>query len=231
MILRSPLSIPPNPLAGPRKIGDDTDYIEIDPANGQVNTSGMGSPLTIEDLTLDVWRPPAGGGSDYTRGLTFALQSAAGLNMLSTRCYVVPCVIPRAVTVDQIVIQLKTGSDGKVARCGIWSGDAKARLAQSVQFAVATGDQGIISAAISYAFSPGYYLLAIAADGEITLAISFPHGSQVLSIFEDGGSLRASFLYYLTFSFSAGGDLPTDVDPTAYIVNNGPPILALRPVA
>ncbi|MBN2560666.1 MAG: polysaccharide deacetylase family protein [Phycisphaerae bacterium] len=50
MILRSPLSIPPNPLAGPRKIGDPTGFIEIDPANRRIHAAGAGYPLRIDAL-------------------------------------------------------------------------------------------------------------------------------------------------------------------------------------
>lgn len=44
MILRSPLSLPPNPLAGPRRIGkagaENTHYVEFDPANAAYTLAG-----------------------------------------------------------------------------------------------------------------------------------------------------------------------------------------------
>ena len=44
MNLESPICVPPDPLAGPRSIGDSTDFIKLDPANGKVEFAGAARP-------------------------------------------------------------------------------------------------------------------------------------------------------------------------------------------
>lgn len=44
MILHSPLGVPPNPLSGPRSIGDATDYVRFDPAAAAYTFAGAGRP-------------------------------------------------------------------------------------------------------------------------------------------------------------------------------------------
>lgn len=40
MNMKSPIAVPPDPLAGPRRIGDATDHFEIDPANARIQAMG-----------------------------------------------------------------------------------------------------------------------------------------------------------------------------------------------
>jgi hypothetical protein len=58
MILRSPLSILPNPLAGPRKIGkagsEGSDYVEFDPANAAYSLAGCARDTTCVNLVYGV---------------------------------------------------------------------------------------------------------------------------------------------------------------------------------
>jgi hypothetical protein len=120
MILRSPLSLPPDLLAGPRTIGDGTDYIKLDPANGKIDTAGTASPLTVSNLLLDIWRPPETG--EYTTGLLNG-ANAAGATAVADRLYAVPCVLPQRGTFSAIMIHADTGGLGANARMGVYDDD------------------------------------------------------------------------------------------------------------
>lgn len=52
MILKSPISVPPNPLAGPRTIGDMTNHIKIDPDNARIEYAGTARPVCKEQMAV-----------------------------------------------------------------------------------------------------------------------------------------------------------------------------------
>ncbi len=119
MILRSPLSIPPNPLAGPRKVGDETDYIETDPANGRINAGGTASPLIIGNLSLPVWIPPQPG--QHTTGL---MNGATGFGMafgVANYLYAVPFILPEELTFDALTVAIATAAASSTGRIGIYN--------------------------------------------------------------------------------------------------------------
>jgi len=61
MNLKSPIAVPPDPLVGPRTIGDATDYIKIDPANAAVEFVGSARPHMDAWLSMTAGSAPVYG--------------------------------------------------------------------------------------------------------------------------------------------------------------------------
>ncbi|MCG8405127.1 MAG: hypothetical protein MI923_08030 [Phycisphaerales bacterium] len=74
MILKSPISIPPDPLPGPRTVGDATNHIKINPDSSRIEYVGSARPIHKQILTVP----------HYTQG---GLAALVGLHANTTLQY------------------------------------------------------------------------------------------------------------------------------------------------
>jgi hypothetical protein len=228
MILRSPLSIPPNPLAGPRRIGDQTDYIELDPANGQIDTAGAASPLTVNNLQLDLWQPPRSG--EYTTGL-FNSSKTNGGSPPADRIVCVPCVLPKKGIYSHLCIWVETPQADSNARMGIYSAATDGRPGALIEEAATFTPtaNALYEAAFSAdrALGPGFYWLALLHDNSsIAWQRSHVFGSLILTLLNSVSALYPSAYEYKDQAY---GPLPASLDgSTAAPVNSYPPRIGLK---
>ena len=226
MILRSPLSIPPNPLAGPRRIGDQTDYIELDPANGQIDTAGAASPLTVNNLLLDLWRPPASG--KFTTGI-FSAKHASGAPFTEDQIYAVPCVLPREGTYTDLRVYISNGQAGAKARLGIYEDDSGvpgALIEDTGEITPTASGFYEASFAGSRTLGPGFYWLAYIVDTAIVI-IRRIDTTAALSLGIDPTVTNQGHYYcvYRSFSYAALPDPFGSI--TAYAMSY-PPCIELK---
>ncbi|MFH1419451.1 MAG: hypothetical protein ABII12_14340 [Planctomycetota bacterium] len=207
MILQSPLSIPPNPLAGPRRVGDDENYIELDPANGRINTAGDAAPLTVNNLLLDIWRPPEAG--EYTTGLFNALRGTY-FGPTADTLYAVPCILPRQSAYSAIGIRVDSGTAGKHARLGIYADDDGNPGALIIDAGAFEADPtGFFELAFgsNVILGPGLIWLALLTDG---IAESAPLYDQTavfsswsICLVQSGSDYISVYMVTASWSYSA----------------------------
>ncbi len=205
MILSSPLSIPPTPLAGPRKVGDDIDYIELDPAGGQINVAGAASPLTIQDLLLDIWRPPATG--DYTTGMYNTIHTSGG-TMVADRLYAIPCVLPIRSSYSDVSISVATGQAGANARMGVYADNGVGRPGALIEdagtFTPTAAAFYDVAFAADLALGAGLVWLALVTDNA-SVSWGRTNRNTVFSIrtFQSAGVYPETSQVYVAHAFGA----------------------------
>lgn len=228
MILRSPLSIPPNPLAGPRKIGDDTDYIELDPANGQINTAGAAAPLTIANLLLDL--SPRLTSGDFTAGL-FGVPDYFGSVFLHDYMWAVPCVLPYRITVSHLRVRVDTGQAGAKAMMGLYASNASktgpgSLLAATSEFTPTASAHYQVTLSSNQTIGPGIYWLAYTTDtASITLERAYLGSLFVWKHLESGTGNKG--VSHVKYTRAYDSSMPTTFDATPTFATGQPPLLLL----
>jgi hypothetical protein len=129
MNLKSPIAVPPDPLAGPRTIGDAADYFKIDPANGRISAAGTAQAMRCVPMlgtAMHIPAPPlsefqGGPAWQFVDGVTLHLLVAVLLPAWVDTASEMTVVVPYSCTTDysNTVLRLSHGvsskADGVVA--------------------------------------------------------------------------------------------------------------------
>ncbi len=206
MILRSPLSLPPDPLAGPRRIGDQTDYIQIDPDNKRITPAGSAGPLEIPDLQYDLgWLPQSG---EYTTGLFNGVLTTGG-GLGADYLYAVPCILPRQGTFEAMGLHLVVQDSGKNVRLGVYAesgGNPGALIADAGEFSTSTSGIKEVTFTFSQVLGPGRIWLAIVTNSNVATFLRTDQSSAyVIANFVSGGNIKALRYVWRDFTY---GSLP-----------------------
>lgn len=202
--------IAPVDLAQPTTftVGDATDQVVIDPANGQITTAGAANPIAVDTLNANLWRPPEA--TEYTGGLVEPTDKA-GATFTANRLWAVPVLLPQSASYQGMRIHVDTaGATGARCRLGVYADDPAAPGNPGALIAAGAAEINCESTGFkTVAFASdvllhGYYWrVLINNDATIVFERTTGDGTMPLNIVESGTRSQAAVLVYRSLTYGA----------------------------